>query len=232
MRSRWLVPLAETGSICLKNVLDRTGWMNGAYGFIRRQPSEPSALLCFALPASMVGAFGRWAFGRLGAEVVMSDHQPCFSSGTSFFLNLHPRPTSPSRRAHCARRERWGPSFGSWILDSGTLSTVHHRGERERFRFPDERASEPSDSVQRPPSVIGHTGRYPVLDHLSSADCAAPPFPLVRLSTCRVNIVERPRPLAPLRLHLAICKSYFFIYLTTTLHGCILPTRWRYDATS
>ena len=193
-------------------------------------PFRTELRLCFALLSlSTVGAFGRWAFERLAAG---RDQQPCFSSGTSCFLNPHPRPTSPSRRAHCARRERWGPSFGSWILDSGALSTVNHRGERERFRFLTNGVSESSESVQRAPSVIGRTGRYPVLDRLSSADCAAPPFPLVRLSTCRVNIFERPRPLSLSRLHLAICKSYFFAYLTTALHGCILPTRWRRDATS
>ena len=199
-----------------------------------------SASLCFAFAFRCWGrsGVGRWAFGRLGAlQDVISDQQPCFSSGTSFFLNLHPPhdPPSPSRRAHSARRERWGPSFGSRILDSGALSTVNHRGERERFRFPDQRAaSEPSESVQRPPSVIGRTGRYPVLDRLSSADCAAPPFPLVRLSTCGVNIFDvlDPRPLAPSRLHLAICKSSFFAYSTTTLHGCIFLTRWRRRATS
>ena len=54
--------------------------------------------------------------------------------------------------------------------------------------FPDQQVSESSESIQQVLSMIGHTGRYPILDCLLSADCAAPPFLLVCLSTCHVNI--------------------------------------------
>ena len=184
-------------------------------------PFRTELRLCFALLSlSTVGAFGRWAFERLAAG---RDQQPCFSSGTSCFLNPHPRPTSPSRRAHCARRERWGPSFGSWILDSGALSTVNHRGERERFRFLTNGVSESSESVQRAPSVIGRTGRYPVLDRLSSADCAAPPF---RWSACPlvVSTFSNVLDLFPFRASISRSVSHISSHTSLLLYtGVFYP---------
>ena len=48
-----------------------------------------------------------------------------------FFLSLHPRPTNPSRQAHCARRERWG--IVVWFLDqSRPLTIAKAKADRER----------------------------------------------------------------------------------------------------
>ena len=109
MRSRWLVPLAETGSICLKNVLDRTGWMNGAYGFIRRQPSEPSALLC------LLRWWERLGVGHLAVWVVlpiqsMNTRETLHTSTPlahfcySHIFSLPPQPSSSSPPSQMSRQ--------------------------------------------------------------------------------------------------------------------------------
>lgn len=109
--------LSESGSICLKNVLNRMEWINGAYGMLDGSLRK--------LRGGEIRREGRC--GRTGCT-----QQRCFSSRMSFCLSLHPRP-----RAHLDKRIVHDGSVEDRCLHSAfCILIVNHRGERERSPFP------------------------------------------------------------------------------------------------